>query len=121
MGTYEIKITDVYPQDPFDPVTIPNNDGASPDGAEQDEVDEGENIIDGWVVVKGKYFTPYSHVFVNEEKKETIFIDENTLLVRNEYMKSLDEYVVKQMWKSKTVVSTSESYMYIAPVEDTEE
>ncbi|MFQ9934322.1 MAG: LTA synthase family protein [Lachnospiraceae bacterium] len=121
MGTYPIEITSVMPEDINNPIPRPADDDEEDNESLIDKItgdDEGtdadtETVEPGYIVVKGNNFTSYSHVFVNDEKCDTIYIDESTLLAYVPELKSLDVVVVKQMWKSKTVISTTDEYMYI--------
>ena len=74
----------------------------------------GENDNMRYYLVKGQYFSPSSCIYINDEKCETVFIDENTLLAKAEDVQNLDPFTVKHLWKNRSVVSTSEEYIYIA-------
>lgn len=130
MGTYPIKITDVYPEDINNPVKRPDTDAtAEPDGAEADSGTPADNVQGeepkepepGYAVIKGEHFTEFSRVFVNDEQCNTIYIDENTMLAYAPELKSFDVVVIKQMWKEQTVISTSDEYMYVTVAEESEE
>lgn len=117
MGTHKITISSIEPEDINNPIKRPI--------VEEEDKDEGifgsiiddepkEDVIEpGWIIVKGKHFTSYSHVFLNDEKCDTIYIDEKTLLGFAPELKSLDGIVVKQMWKEKTVIGQTDEFMYI--------
>ena len=149
MGTYPIKITNIYPEDENNPIKRPVDNGepdntgdgtdntADSGGANEGgnnssdnsggSTDNNENkdneneFIKGYVVIEGEHFTGYSRVYVNNEPLDTIFISEDMLLAYYPDLKSMDEFCVKQIYKESTEVSTSEKTMYIAPVtEDTE-
>lgn len=51
---------------------------------------------DGDVVISGSNFTKFSKVYVNDEIFDTEFVDENTLKIKDDELKSLDSFVVKQ-------------------------
>lgn len=148
MGTYPIKITNIYPEDENNPIKRPDNEtegnnqndngesnkdenngnenndndknNADSEGDSNDNNDDSnENeFVKGYVVLEGEHFTGYSRVYVNNEPLETIFISENMLLAYYPELKSMDEFCVKQIYKESTEVSTSDKTMYIAPVTD---
>ena len=47
-------------------------------------------------------------------KCETQFVDDKTLIVKADEVQNLDSFTVKQLWKGRSVVSTSDEYIYIA-------
>ncbi len=136
MGTYEIKISNVLPEESADTLKyqvlkikekllrdeledkgekIPENLDVTYDPVGDKEIIDGiEEVENGWYIVKGENFTSYSHVFVNDDMCDTQYIDKNTLRFRQEDMQSLDSIVVKQMWKKKTVISNTKEFLYIS-------
>ena len=143
MGTYPIKITNIYPEDENNPVKRPENEDEKNNGngvnddesVSDDNTDnndnndnggnndsgnnrEDEDFAEGYVVLEGEHFTGYSRVYVNNEPLETIFISEDMLLAYYPELKTMDEFCVKQIYKERTEVSTSDKTMYIAPVMD---
>lgn len=122
MGTYPIKITNIYPEDENNPIKRPenedeeNNDDDGDNSEENNDNDSGAEVTKGYVVLEGEHFTGYSKVYVNNEPLDTIFISEDMLLAYYPELKSMDEFCIKQIYKESTEVSTSEKAMYVAPV-----
>ncbi len=75
--------------------------------------DVKHDIQKGYVLVNGENFTEFSVVFVNDEKYETEFIDTQTLKIYYEDIAGLDSFIVKQMWKSTPLLTTTE-YLYFS-------
>lgn len=117
MGTYPIKITNIYPEDENNPIKRPKSEEDEKESEEEPEENTSEDNPQGWVVIEGEHFTGYSRVYVNEEPLETLYINEEMLLAYYPELKSLDEFCIKQIYKESTLVSTSEKTMYVAPVE----
>lgn len=68
---------------------------------------------DQYVKIIGKNFTKSSKVFVNGDRYETEFIDNNTLRVKDNNLASLDSFVVSQVDKdSGYVVSSTKECLY---------
>ena len=67
---------------------------------------------DGEVCVYGKYFTNYSKVYVNGEKKETTFVDKNTLTIDYPDLKNGDQISVYQQNSDDHVLSKTEPYTF---------
>ena len=67
---------------------------------------------DGKVCVYGKYFTNYSKVYVNGEKKETTFVDKNTLTIDYPDLKNGDQISVYQQNSDDHVLSKTEPYTF---------
>lgn len=138
MGTYPIKITNIYPEDENNPVKRPDNDdkgnnednnnnenndkndsgGEGGNNNDNDDGRENGEFVKGYVVLEGEHFTGYSRVYVNNEPLDTVFISEEMLLAYYPELKSMDEFCVKQIYKETTEVSASDKAMYIAPVID---
>lgn len=67
----------------------------------------GENIY-----VTGKNFTPYSNVIMNGKRKDTEFIDENTLTIEKSEISEGDTFAVSQIGQDKKVLSTTNDFIY---------
>lgn len=65
-----------------------------------------------YLVIKGKHFTEYSAVFVNGEKYEPEFLNQNTLRVPLSKQTQDVKIVVKQCYKEKLVLQTSNEIVY---------
>ncbi len=112
MGTYPSVIQSVeLEENPEEHLASLPKD---PDAKEEPETETGEDENMRYYLVKGQYFSPSSSVYINDEKCETIFINKNTLLAKAEDVQNLDPFTVKHLWKNRSVVSTSEEYIYIA-------
>lgn len=88
-----------------------------------------------YLIIKGENFTSYSAVFINGEKVSSKCLDENTLRVHLDKQTADTKIVVKQSYKGKLVLQTSNEIIYAAvneknvyddgdetqPEEDTEE
>lgn len=73
------------------------------------EKDEKDN---GTVYVRGANFTKYSVVYVNGDEYETEYVDENTLKIKCEKLKSLDSFIVSQKSGDSKLSSTKECLYY---------
>lgn len=115
MGTYPVVINSVEVTDNPQSFSVSGSDASGEPETELETV-----IEDGskYYIVKGHYFSPFSFVYINDSKCDTQFIDENTLLVRANDVQNLDSFTVKQLWKSRSVVSVSDEYIYIATAEE---
>ena len=78
----------------------------------KDVVIENAYNEDGNIYVKGQNFTPSSEVMINDSNYEVEFIDENTLLIKEEALEDGDELKVKQVTETDFTLSTSEKYIY---------
>lgn len=67
-----------------------------------------------YLIIKGKDFTKYSAVYINDEKVDSEFLDENTLRVGIEKVTEDINVVVKQSYKGKLILQTSNSIIYTA-------
>ena len=118
MGTYPALIESVELEE--NPQTFyPVSAGESGEPQTEEETTE-EGDQSRYYLVKGQYFSPFCYVYINDEKCETQFIDKNTLLVKAEDVQNLDSFTVKHLWKKKSVVSTSEEYIFIATADGEE-
>ena len=70
----------------------------------------------GTIYIYGANFTPYSKVYINDEKVDTIYIDRTTLIVQNPELKSGDTFVVKQQNSDTHILSETKKFTY-APEE----
>ena len=68
----------------------------------------------GTIYIYGNNFTPYSKVYVNDEKLDTIYIDRNTLIVKFLDLKQGDSFVVKQQNSDTHILSETKPYVYEA-------
>ena len=67
-----------------------------------------------YLIIKGKDFTKYSAVYINDEKVDSEFLDENTLRVGIAKVTEDINVVVKQSYKGKLILQTSNSIIYTA-------
>ena len=67
-----------------------------------------------YLIIKGKDFTKYSAVYINDEKVDSEFLDENTLRVGIEKVTEDINVLVKQSYKGKLILQTSNSIIYTA-------
>lgn len=72
----------------------------------------GAENVDDHIVVNGTFFNSYSVVSVNGDNMDTVYVDENTLMIEDEQLEKGDEIVVKQIDKSHHELSNSNSYFY---------
>lgn len=116
MGTYPAVIKSVeleeHPEIYLE--KIPKEPEDTEGSTEQSTEEPEEEEKGQYYLVKGEYFSPFSCVYINDEKCETTFIDENTLLVEADDVNNLDPFTVKHLWKNRSVVSVSEEYIFIA-------
>lgn len=131
MGTYPVVIESVeLEENPQSFYATTADESGRPQTEEETEADNQEETQeeetaeedDGnrFYLVKGEYFSPFSYVYINDEKCETQYIDENTLLVKAADVQNLDSFTVKQLWKKKSVVSTSQEFIFIAKASEEE-
>ncbi|MEG1361475.1 MAG: LTA synthase family protein [Lachnospiraceae bacterium] len=66
-----------------------------------------DDFLDGYVIIRGNYFTPYSKVYINDEKITTEFINDKTLRIQYDELKPSD---IVTVWQSK--LSSTEPYKY---------
>ena len=96
--------------------------GDSVEGQESSEDDNGQSIqenpapmpedeVSDWYIVSGDYFTNSSYVYVNGKEYETVYVDQNNLLVNVPQLATLDIFVVKQK-AGATVLSSSHEFTY---------
>ncbi len=65
-----------------------------------------------YLIIKGKYFTRYSAVMINDEKISSKLVDENTLRVHLEKQTEDIKVAVQQSYKGKLVLQTSNEVVY---------
>lgn len=130
LGTYQVDIEEVrnatYEEmDMYNPEWKQSgNDeaGDSLEGQESSEDDNGQSIqenpapmpedeVSDWYIVSGDYFTNSSYVYVNGKEYETVYVDQNNLLVNVPQLATLDIFVVKQK-SGATVLSSSHEFTY---------
>ena len=80
-------------------------------GIDEISVSSIVEIEDGFYVY-GSNFTPFSTIFIENRRTDTLFIDENTLLAEKEKLKYGDEISVIQISEDLRKLSQSESYTY---------
>lgn len=68
----------------------------------------------GTIYIYGNNFTPYSKVYINDEKVDTIYIDRNTLIVKYPELKQGDQFVVKQQNSDTHILSETKPFVYAA-------
>lgn len=71
-----------------------------------------EVLEESVVSIKGENFTPYSVVYVNQDRYETEFVDSNELRIVYEDMKNLDSFVVAQVDTDDVVLSETKECLY---------
>ena len=76
------------------------------------KVEKDEEADDGTVYVRGENFTEYSVVYVNGDEYDTEYIDENTLKIKCDKLKSLDSFIVSQKSGDIKLSSTKECLYY---------
>ena len=76
------------------------------------KVEKDEEADDGTVYVRGENFTEYSVVYVNGDEYDTEYIDENTLKIKCDKLKSLDSFIVSQKSGDTKLSSTKECLYY---------
>ena len=72
-------------------------------------------------IIRGKNFTPWSVVYVNNKKVDTEFISQGVLQISRTDLNSGDSYVVHQLGSSATIFRSSNTcYYYDIPKTDTD-
>ena len=66
----------------------------------------------GTIYIYGNNFSPYSKVYINDEKYDTIYLDRNTLIVKYPELKTNDVFVVQQQNSDTHVLSKTKGYKY---------
>lgn len=112
MGTYPVIITGVEQENNPQQFYPSSADLSGEPQTEEESVDPADTSH--YYIVKGTYFSPFSYVYINNQKCETQFVDDKTLIVKADEVQNLDSFTVKQLWKGRSVVSTSDEYIYIA-------
>ena len=69
-------------------------------------------LEDNVISVKGKNFTPYSVVYVNQDRYETEFVSENELKITYEGLENLDSFVVAQVDSDDVILSETKECLY---------
>lgn len=74
------------------------------------------NPINGCITVKGQNFTPFSVILINDDRQDTLFVDENTLMIIPSEVKdepvAEDVFAVAQIDKDKHELSRSNEIIY---------
>lgn len=65
-----------------------------------------------YLIIRGKYFTNYSAVFINDEKIIPEYVDPDTLRVHLDKQTEDIRIVVKQSYKGKLILQTSNEIIY---------
>lgn len=78
------------------------------------------DIVDKSYVIEGERFTSSSKVFVNGNEYDTYFVNENTLVIYIDELKSLDVITVSQK-SGASILTTTEPYTYFNVEEQIEE
>ena len=71
-----------------------------------------EVVEEDMVLIKGENFTPYSVVYVNQDKFNTEFINENELKISYESIENLDSFVVAQVDTDGVILSETKECLY---------
>lgn len=64
------------------------------------------------IIIKGKFFTEFSRVMINDKAVETLFIDSNTLAIKMSDANLGDEIKVAQIGDDKIILSYSNSFLF---------
>lgn len=78
---------------------------------EIDNVFRDQSDMD-YLIIKGEYFTKYSRVYINEEEVECELLDTNTLRIHMDPVKESINIIVKQSYKGKLTLQTSNTATY---------
>lgn len=81
-----------------------------------DQVRQGNGVV----VVTGEHFTEASHVYVDGKKKDTEFVSENALIVRDLELEDGDRIRVRQVTSTGSAMGGTESYIYILDADEDE-
>ena len=113
LGTYDVLLNKVRPATVIDMAKVDSDyEVSDEENVENSGEQEEPELVEGWYVVEGEYFTECSFVFINGvEGEETKFVDETNLLVYIPNLQSLDVITVSQKSNS-TVLSTTKPYTY---------
>lgn len=68
--------------------------------------------VGGSVYVMGKNFTESSFVFIDGKKQDTVFLNENTLMVSDKELESGEEVYVAQLTEVSAQLSSTEVFIY---------
>ena len=94
-----------------------NNEEGSSESGNKDETQQPEKpeaeLAEGWYIIKGINFTKASRVSINDDEYETIFVDEETLIIKSENIEALDVFVVKQKAGIVTLSSSHEFTYFV--------
>lgn len=69
-------------------------------------------LSDGNIVVKGDNFTEWSKVYVGDTRKDTTFVDQNTLIVKNAVLADGDKITVSQAVSETSILSTTDEFVF---------
>ncbi|MBQ8527980.1 MAG: sulfatase-like hydrolase/transferase [Lachnospiraceae bacterium] len=73
---------------------------------------EKVDVIGGSIYVHGENFTEYSKVMLNDKRQETIYLNQNTLMVADVLPEDLDRIYVAQMAGRSEQLSRTEEIVY---------
>lgn len=129
MGTYDISITDVYEE-----IATPEEDTISEEitsTEESENLDSAENLEESPVsenteiteeideseakknlIVKGENFNEFSKIYINGKYTKTVFIDSNTLMVKNSKLEPNSSIVVIQRTTGGGKLSSTNEFIY---------
>jgi hypothetical protein len=74
------------------------------------------NAYSNSITVRGENFTPFSTILINDERQQTLFVDNTTLMIIPDDVDKMpevdDEYCVAQIDKNKHELSRSNTKRY---------
>ena len=74
------------------------------------------NAFKNSITIKGENFTEFSTILINDDRQNTLFVDNNTLMILPEDVKDMpqvgDEFCVAQVDKNKHELSRSNVKRY---------
>ena len=70
----------------------------------------GVSTLNGTTTVRGEHFTPWSVVYVNGKKQDTVFLSSGQLSLRGVTLSSSDQVTVTQITNEKYKLSTTQPY-----------
>lgn len=72
----------------------------------------GSYVSGGRLYITGSSFTPYSRVFIEDSEQETVYVDENTLIVESPDISEGDNISVAQISDDKQILSRTGAYIF---------
>lgn len=64
------------------------------------------------VVIEGDMFNSFSNIYIGDKDMDTLYVDENTLVIQDYSLEDGDEITVKQVDKSHHILSSTDIFMY---------